>query len=279
MGSLLKCVLKPVLNDDEITKLYSAFDIIGEIAIIRIPDELYDKKEIIGNAILNNIKHIRSVYMQSSPVKDLYRIRELECIAGVDNPITIYKEHGCKFKLNVKSVYFSPRLSNERKRITDLVNNNETIINMFGGVGTFSIIIAKHKVCKIYSIDINEEAYKYTVENVKLNKVDDRVIPLLGNARDVIRANLINVADRVLMPLPEYAKEYINDAILALKDHGIIHYFTHMHADNKLDAINRSKEEMIDIMQDYKYRVINAKVVRAVGPRLYQLVLDLEVYK
>ncbi len=279
MGSLLKCVLKPVLNDDEITKLYSAFDIIGEIAIIRIPDELYDKKEIIGNAILNNIKHIRSVYMQSSPVKDLYRIRELECIAGVDNPITIYKEHGCKFKLNVKSVYFSPRLSNERKRITDLVNNNETIINMFAGVGTFSIIIAKHKVCKVYSIDINEEAYKYTVENVKLNKVGDRVIPLLGNARDVIRANLINVADRVLMPLPEYAKEYINDAILALKDHGIIHYFTHIHADNKLDAINRSKEEMIDIMQDYKYRVINAKVVRAVGPRLYQLVLDLEVYK
>ena len=279
MGSLLKCVLKPVLNDEEIAKLYSAFDIIGEIAIIRIPEELYDKKEIIGNAILNNIKHVRSVYMQSSPVKDLYRIRELECIAGVDNPITIYKEHGCKFKLNVKSVYFSPRLSNERKRITDLVNNNETIINMFAGVGTFSIIIAKQKVCKVYSIDINEEAYKYTVENVKLNKVGDRVIPLLGNARDVIRANLINVADRVLMPLPEYAKEYINDAILALKDHGIIHYFTHIHADNKLDAINRSKEEMINIMQDYKYRVINAKVVRAVGPRLYQLVLDVEVYK
>jgi tRNA (guanine37-N1)-methyltransferase len=279
MGSLLKCVLKPVLNDDEITKLYSAFDIIGEIAIIRIPDELYDKKEIIGNAILNNIKHIRSVYMQNSPVKDLYRIRELECIAGVDNPITIYKEHGCKFKLNVKSVYFSPRLSNERKRLTDLVNNNEIIINMFAGVGTFSIIIAKYKACKVYSIDINDEAYKYTVENVKINKVSDRVIPLLGNARDVIRANLINVADRVLMPLPEYAKEYISDAILALKDHGIIHYFTHIHADNKLDAINRSKDEMIYIMQDYKYSVINAKVVRAVGPRLYQLVLDLEVYK
>ncbi len=279
MARLLKKSLRAILRDDEITKLYSAFDIIGGIAIIRIPEELLDKKEIIGNTILNNIKHIKSVYMQISPVKDQYRIRELECIAGIDNPITIYKEHGCRFKLDVKKVYFSPRLSSERKRIAELVKDNEIIINMFAGIGTFSIIIAKNRICRVYSIDINEEAYRYTLENIKINKVNDRVIPLLGDARDLIRSELKGIADRVLMPLPEYARDYIYDAILALRDHGIIHYFTHIHADNKSDAITKSNEEIRDIIQDYKYRVLNTKVVRAVGPRLYQLVLDIEIDK
>lgn len=277
MARLLKEALKGILEEEELNKLYSAIDIIGDIAILKIADELLDKKHVIGNTILANIKHVRSVYMQRSAVKDAYRLRELECIAGIDDPITIYKEHGCRFKVDVKKAYFSPRLSTERARIAELVKDGETIVNMFAGIGTFSIVIAKKKRCKVYSIDINPEAHKYAVENVKLNKVEDRVVPLLADARSIIRDRLEGVADRVLMPLPEEASSFIDDALLALRD-GTIHYFSHIHADNKINAIRKCKEEVMTIMNNKcKYELMNVRVVRAVGPRFYQLVADLAI--
>lgn len=275
MPRLVKSILKGILTDQELEKVYSSIDIIGEIAIIKIPESLIDKRYIIGKAILENIKHVRSVYMQRSPVDGIYRIRELECIAGIDDPITIYKEHGCIFKVNVKTTYFSPRLSTERIRLTSKVNDGEVIINMFGGVGTFSIIIAKRKNCKVYNIDINPEAYKYSIENVKLNKVEDKVIPILGDAREVIKKELVNKADRILMPLPEYAKEFIDYALMGLKGEGIIHYFTHVHANNKRESILRCKEEVSRLFQNSK--VLDIRVVRDVGPRFYQLVADLYI--
>ncbi len=275
MVRMLRKALKHILNEDELKRLYSAIDIVGEIAIIKISNELLDKKQIIGNAILNNVKHIRSVYLQTSAVKGVYRIRELECIAGIDNPITIYKEHGCRFLLDVKRVYFSPRLSTERARLASLANEGDVIVNMFAGIGTFSIIIAKKKTCKIYSIDINPDAHRYAIENVRLNKVEDRVIPILADAHDAVRV-LGSIADRVIMPLPEYSKEFIDDAILLLKEHGTIHYFTHIHANNREDAINTCYREIDNIMtRDYK--ISGIRVVRDVGPRLYQLVADINV--
>jgi tRNA (guanine37-N1)-methyltransferase len=275
MGRLLKDALKGRLSEEELKWIYSALDIIGDIAILKIPDQLLDKKHMIGDAILTNIKHVRTVYMQTSAVSNTFRVRELECIAGVDEPITIYKEHGCKFKVDVKKAYFSPRLSTERARIAELVNDDETIVNMFAGIGTFSIIIAKKKRCKVYSIDINPEAHRYALENVKLNKVEDRVIPLLGDARNIIREL---AADRVLMPLPEEARWFIDDALLAIKDKGTIHYFTHIHADNKIDAKKRCEEDIINIMSNKcKYKLMNIRVVRAVGPRFYQLVADIRI--
>lgn len=280
MGRLLKEALKDILKDEELNELYSALDIIGDIAILKIADKLLNKKHIIGEAIVANIKHVKSVYMQRSAVKDAYRIRELECIAGIDEPITIYKEHGCRFKVDVKKAYFSPRLSTERERIAELVREDEIIVNMFAGIGTFSIIIAKQKRCKVYSIDINPEAHKYATENIRLNKVEDRVIPLLGDAKNIIGERLQGIADRVLMPLPEEARWFIDDALLTLKDKGMIHYFTHIHADNKKDAIKRCEEEIIDVMNSKcKYTIMNIRVVRAIGPRFYQLVADLDIDK
>ena len=280
MTRFLKSILEGVLNDEEIKSLYSSFDIIGNIAIIKIPDQLLAKKHVIGNAILSNIKHVRTVYMQTSAVKDRYRIRNLECIAGIDDPITMYKEHGCLFKVNVKTSYFSPRLSTERLRIAEQVKDGETIVNMFAGVGTFSIIIAKMKRCKVYSIDINPEAHRYALENIRLNKVQDRVIALLGDARDIIRDRLANVADRVLMPLPEEAREFIDDALLALKDEGVIHYFTHIHAKDKPNAIALCKDEVNTIMSNRcNYNINGIRVVREVGVRVYQIVADINVSK
>ncbi|MFN4336035.1 MAG: class I SAM-dependent methyltransferase [Candidatus Nitrosocaldus sp.] len=288
----LKEVLKGVLSEEEIKHLYSSFDVIGEIAIIKIPDELVEKRHEIGNAILRSVKHVKSVYMQVSPVKDVYRVREVECIAGIDDPLTIYKEYGCIFKVNVAKVYFSPRLSTERARIASLVRDGETIINMFAGVCTFSIIIAKRNPrCRVYSIDINPDAVVLCNENARINKVGDRVYAILGDAGEVIVSMLLDTADRVLMPLPEKAREYMPYALMALKTEQdcYIHYFTHVKG-SRDEVYKICREELEGIMgkgnytiDGYRYRytfsIGGMRIVREVGPRVYQMVADVMVRK
>jgi tRNA (guanine37-N1)-methyltransferase len=278
MTKMLKQALKGVLSESEINDVFSSFDIIGDIVIIKIPDSMYKRKQVIADAILSKVKPVKSVFMQSSPVQGDFRVRDVEHIAGENRTLTIYKEHNCRFKVDVSKVYFSPRLSTERERIAALVKDGEVIVNMFAGICTFSIIIAKKHKCKIYSIDVNPDAYSLCVENVKLNKVTESVIPMLGDAKEIIMKELKGKADRVLMPLPERAKEYLEYAVMALKEKGVIHYFTHVHSDSRKLALDVCKEELANVMKA-KYEINGTRIVREVGPRFYQVVADVMVLK
>ena len=144
MPRMLKETLKDILTIDEITKVYSSFDIIGDIIIIKIPDSLLSKKEIIANTLLKKIKSVNTVFQQISPVQGDYRIRQLEFLAGDrENHYRIQRNTDVYFKVDVSKTYFSPRLSTERLRISRLIKDKEVIVNMFGGIGTYSIILAK----------------------------------------------------------------------------------------------------------------------------------------
>ncbi|MFB5633141.1 MAG: class I SAM-dependent methyltransferase family protein, partial [Nitrosopumilus sp.] len=144
---MLKKSLENILSPKESEELISAFDQIGEIIIVRIPESLLSKKKIIGEALLNDVKIVRSVFYQASAVEGDFRTRNLEIIAGEDNTETEYREFGCKFIVDVENAFFSPRLSTERDRIANLIQEGEVMTNMFAGVGMFSIIAAKKKKC------------------------------------------------------------------------------------------------------------------------------------
>src|SRR5207245_7358775 len=144
-----------ILSEKEIEDLFGAFDQVGHIIILKIQDSLVPKKKTIGKVLLEKVKTAKSVFYQSSPVSGDFRTRKLELLAGEDNTQTEYKEHGCRFKVDVEKTFFSPRLSTERQRIADLISDGETVINMFGGIGMFSIVAARRKKCHVYNIDIN----------------------------------------------------------------------------------------------------------------------------
>lgn len=273
----MKHVLQGILNEEEISLIYGGFDIVGDIAILKIPDQLIKKKKIIANALLKQVKPLNTILLQSTPVSGDYRLRNLECIGGENKTTTQYREYGCIFNVDLATAYFSPRLSTERYRIAELVQPGENIINLFAGVGAFSIIIAKKVPTSLtYSIDINPEAHNQALENIKINKVTDKVIPILGDARDAI-IPLKGKADRVLMPLPEMAAEYLDIAIAALKPPtGIIHYYSHNYAARRQDAVNESMNDIKSVLKN-KYSVISGRIVREVGPRWYQVVLDLKI--
>src|SRR5919197_3846551 len=242
MAHVLKTILKQILPPEDISKIYSAFDVICLIIILKIPDSLNSKKQIIANTVLMNLKSVKSVFAQTSPIQGEYRVRNLEYLAGTNSAVTEYKEHGCRFKVDVMNTYFSPRLSAERLRVASLITKNEIITNMFAGVGTYSVLIAKNnKSCIVYSIDCNPAAYELALINVKLNKVQERVIPICGDARKVINKQLKGSSTRVLMPLPEKAKEFVDSAVLALREkRGMIHYFTHLKDSSRKLALSNA---------------------------------------
>ena len=275
---MLKKALENILSPSESEELFSSFDQIGEIIVLRIPDSLKSKKKIIGETLLDQVKTTRSVFYQSSPVEGEFRTRNLEILAGEDNTETEYKESGCRFLVDVEKAFFSPRLSTERERIANLTHDNEIIINMFGGIGMFSILAAKISKCTVYNIDINPNASLLCEKNIELNKLKGKIISLNGDSVKIIQDKLQNLADRVLMLLPERSDEFLETAILAAKNNGIIHYYSHIHADKKQDAPKLSEEHYLKISK-IKSKILNSRIVRPVGPRFYQTVVDVQIKK
>ena len=275
---MLKKALESVLTLEENNEFISAFDQIGKIIIVRIPDSLLSKKEIIGETLLKEVKTAKSVFYQVSAVEGDFRTRKLEIIAGEDNTETEYKEFGCKFTVDVENAFCSPRLSTERERIANLIQDGEVITNMFAGIGMFSIMVAKKKKCTVFSLDINPMASKLCEKNIELNKLAGNIISINGDASEIIKEQLMDKSDRTLMLLPERSDEFLESAINTTKNGGIIHYYSHIHADKKSDAGKLSEEHFLQITP-IQSEILTSKIVRAVGPRYYQTVVDVKISK
>jgi len=279
----LKALLKRKLDPEDIAAIYKAYDVIGDIAVVRIPEQALHHSEAIAEALMLQHKHVRSVWRQSGPVSGDFRLRNLELIAGERETETIHREHGCLFKVDISKCYFSPRLAFERMRIASLVEEGNVVVNMFAGVGCYSIIIAKHsKVSKVYSIDVNPVAVEYMRENVLLNKVVDKVLPMEGDARSIVERVLKGRADRVLMPLPERAYEFLDSAVSALKTPaGWVYYYGFEHASEGEDPIEKARGKAASVLQhlDVEFEMSFGRVVRQTGPNWHQLAVDISVKK
>jgi len=277
----IKDYLAGKIPDEHLRLIYRSFDIVGDVAVIRLPEEAMQYKELVAEAIMGIHKNVKSVWVQTSPVSGDFRLRKLEWVAGEKRSETVYREYGCIFKVDLKKCYFSPRLSYERMRIAKLVQPKEIIVNMFAGVGCYSIIIAKYSEAeKIFSIDINPHAVEYMKENIWLNKVEDKVVPILGDAKVVIEKSLSGMADRVLMPLPEKAYEFLETAIQALKPNGgWIHYYSFEHARKDEDPIEKAKLKLIEKFEELgiKCNLAFGRIVRGTGPNWYQITIDIEI--
>jgi tRNA (guanine37-N1)-methyltransferase len=277
----LKEKLAGTLPPQTLSGVYSSFDLIGDIAIIKTPPDNRQAAEAIAKQILLTHKGVKTVLSPTSGVKGEHRIRTLRLLAGEDKTVTKCKEVGCTFAVDVEKCYFSPRLSHERLRIASQVSPGETVVNMFSGVGCFGVIIAKTvPQTTVHSIDINPVAYQYMVENIRFNRVYGRVHPILGDSKTVVQTQLQHVADRVLMPLPEKALEYLPTAVSALKKSGgWIHYYDFEHAAGEEDPGEKTEQKVSQALDGLgvRYLFAHSRIIRSIGPNWYQTVLDIQV--
>lgn len=277
----LKALLSGVLSPEESAHVYNSYDVVGDIAIIRLTEVSKKHGGDIAKAIMSIHQNVKTVLVQTSPVRQRFRTRKLQYVAGENRTDTVHVESGCIFYVDVSNCYFSPRLSYEHMRVARQVIDGEIVVNMFAGVGCFSLLIAKYSnASRVYSIDINPAAFEYMQENIRVNRAYGRVISVLGDAKEIIEARLRQVAHRVVMPLPEKSLEYLPYALSALRTSGgWIHYYDFEHAKKVGDAVEKVKlkvaKELVGLNVAFETRL--GRVVRSTGPNWFQVVLDIFV--
>ncbi len=271
--------LENMLPPHLLASLPRAMDFVGDIAVVEIPPELEGCKGVLGEAILTMHKRLRTVLAKASAVGGVYRVREFEVIAGEAKTETVHREHGCAYHVDLTRAYFSPRLSHEHERVASQVREGETVIDMFAGVGPFSIMIAKK--CgnvRVYAIDVNPDALHFLRRNITANRVEGKVTPILGEARRIVEERLLGTADRVIMNLPERAIEYVDAACGAIKPvGGVIHYYGFASSPEPLEAVKNRFIEAVRRTNRSVSKVLLAKTVRATAPLTWQVVTDAEV--
>jgi len=275
MSNKLKDLLKKKLSKRELVLVPSSFDIVGNIMIFSdFPKELSKKEKIIGNEILNNYKQIKSVFKKTKKYSGKYRTPKLKLLAGENNKETTYTENNTRLKLNVEKVYFSSRLSEERKRIFNLVKNNESVLVMFSGCGVYPLVIGKNTNPKnVIGIEMNPIAHKYALGNLELNKISN-VEFIKGNVKNIV-PKLTKKFDRIIMPLPKGAESFLDLALNKLKKKGIIHFYS-FSGENNYDNIKKI------INKECKKRKKLCKILKITkcgqfSPRVFRICVDFKV--
>jgi len=255
--------------------LPTSFDVIGDILLIKLKHDIINYKKEIAQALLKNHKNVKTVCL-IHPVTGELRTRKIEIIGGEKKSETIHKEYGLKFLVDIKKAYFSTRLANERKRITNQVKDNETVVDMFTGVAPFPIMIAKYAKPKIiYAFDKNKNAIKYAKENIKIDNVLDKVELFCTDALNIpayLKERKIKV-DRIIMNLPFSSFNFFSKALQIIKNKGVIHYYEIL-TDEDLD-IRIKKLEEIAKSQGLNLVFNNIRKIKSYSPREFYIGIDI----
>lgn len=267
--------------DKKILKqLPSSYDIVGDIIIINIEDKEIKKnyRQDIGNALKKLHPNIKSVFVKAKEHHGVYRTQDLALLWGENDKTTKIIENGCSLKTDTEKVFFSTRLSTERKRTAQLVKSKEVVGVFFAGVGPFAIIIGKlAKPKEIIAIELNPVGYKYLKENIIKNKMENLITPIKGDVKKISK-KYKDYFDRILMPLPKSAETFLDDAIYSIKNKGVVHIYNFVPKDDpykEIKKIIKEKEET----NNCKIKINFKKVIRSFSKTTVQIVMDLKIIK
>lgn len=267
----LKEALKGKLTEKQVRLVPNSFDVVGDILIFSdFPEELKKKEKIIGQEILRLMKNIKVICKKTKIHSGVFRTKKVKIMAGEKRKTTEHKENNVRVRLNVETCYFSPRLSNERLRIASLVKKGESVLVMFSGIGIYSATISKNTLAKeIYGIEINPFAHKFAEDNLKLNKINN-VKLFLGDVKKIV-PKLEKKFDRIVMPLPKSAEEFLNCALKVAKKGTIIHFYDFVFEENFNQAIEKIKKHC------KKCKIIQVVKCGQYSPRKYRICVDFKV--
>jgi len=268
----LKEDLAAVCTDEEISQLIGGYDIIGDVAIIIIPEVLVHKERMIGEALLTAHPRLRIAAKRDGLYGGEFRIVPLKVIAGGGGTETEVSEFGVRLRLDPAKVYFSVRSGNERHRVASLVGPGEEVLVMFSGVAPFPLQIGKFsKAAKILGIEKNPLAHNYGCTNLQLNRKIRNITLRCGDVRDEL-AGCQQRFDRIVMPAPTLAGEYLHDALAVLKPGGWLHYYAMQPEESFALAVEDINSACLPSGRILK----SSKIVRCghCSPKVYRICVD-----
>ena len=273
----LSQVLENKLPPKVLANLPRSYDVIGNIAILEIPKDLFEYRKIIGESFKLLNPHYKTILAKDGPISDTFRVRDFIILNGGSSTVTEHNEYGSKFRLDPLKVYFSPRLSSERQRVTTKIKKGEIIVDMFAGVGPFSIAIARScEVKKIFGIDMNPYATAFMLQNIKINKCQHKITVILADSTKIPFYSFS--ADRVIMNLPEKSLNTIPQACQFLKpEGGFIHLYMFASEETPTKVLSENIRSKIILSGRKLVALETIKIVKEIGPREQQLAFDLKV--
>jgi tRNA (guanine37-N1)-methyltransferase len=270
----LKSSVAQHLSKEETSILRRAFDIVGSIAILEVPPELERKERILAETLLKLQKNVKTVVKKAGIHETEFRTQPMKYLAGVDTKETVHKESGVLLRLDIEKVYFSPRLANERERIAKQIRPGESVLVMFSGCAPYPCVIAKNSKAKeIVGIELNPEGHRYGLENIRLNKL--RNITLINEDVNSAAPKLGRKFDRIIMPLPKSAGDFLDSAFAVSKKGTVIHFYA-FEEEGKFDA---AEKRVFEACRKNGLRCDVMKVIRCgqQSPSVFRICVDFRI--
>ena len=256
---------------EELLGFHPSFEIVGDIAIAEVEEA---DAERVASALMAANRSIRTVIVPISDVEGEFRTRRFRHVAGEERTVTVHKEHGLRYRIDLQGAYFTPRLGTERLRVAKQIRRSDTVLDMFAGVGPFALLMAK-KGARVIAMDKNPVAAKYMRENAHLNKIEN--IEILEGDANELALRYADSADHVIMNLPHSASQFLIPAMKAAKSGGIVHYY----AISPEDALYGDWTKIMQAAERIGARaeVVYQGVVRSYAPHRLNVVIDFRVEK
>lgn len=256
-------------SPEDVLGFRPSYEVVGDIAIVEP-----ERAEAVADVLLSICKPVRAVIAPVSDVEGEFRTRRFRHVAGERRTVTLHREHGLRYRVDLENAYFTPRLGTERLRIARLVRPGDNILDMFAGVGPFSLLLAK-RGARVIAIDKNPAAVFLLRENARLNKVKE--IEILEGDAAALALRYEKTADHVIMNLPQTASQFLVPAMRAARPGGIVHYYAIAPEEDlyKDEALIKKTADDLGTSAEILYR----GVVRSYAPRRYNVVMDILIRK
>ncbi len=283
-------------TDEELDRAPGSWAVVGSVVLVDVGDA--PRTGEVGEALLELHGEADTV-LARGPITGEHREPDVEVIAGTGDTETVHREHGTAYAMDLAEVMFSPGNQAERARMGDVVSEGERVLDMFAGVGYFTLPMARAGA-EVTAVERNPAAFRYLVENAMLNDVGSRVHPYRADCRDVVREAFTPQneraadaaskefaneapADRVVMghydatePAEDGSYDYLDAALTALAPGGVVH--VHGATPNDL-AFERPVERLRDAAAaaDREVEVLETREVKSYSEGVAHVVVDARV--